>query len=301
MSVNEAPAAPQISVIIPAYGEVDSVRHTLAALARQDLDPECFEVIVCDNNPRPVYAAALNLGPGQQVVHESTPGSYAARNAGVAAARGDLLAFTDADCRPAKSWLRALLTGFGQQASVDILGGPVVLTDIATTKPATLYEAAFAFDQNHSIGTLHYSVTANMAARRRVFAAVGGFDSTLKSGGDLEWGRRAWRAGFVIDYCPAARVFHPARQTVAQLASKRRRIQGGLNQMSRRWRTPWQHLVWIVLPEFQLRSCLRLIARPALKGLSRSGALQVSAIALWLAIVTWLERVRLQVGGDAIR
>ncbi len=78
----------------------------MAALAGQSLGADAFEIVIVDNDaPAPTPPLAL---PGNaRVVPCPAPGSYAARNAGAAAARGSWLVFSDADCRPAPGWLAA--------------------------------------------------------------------------------------------------------------------------------------------------------------------------------------------------
>ncbi|MEM8761253.1 MAG: glycosyltransferase family A protein, partial [Pseudomonadota bacterium] len=100
-------APPGISVIIPVFNDAGGLARCLDALARQT-DAAPFEVIVVDNgSDPPLDPATLPALPSLRLIRETAPGSYAARNAGIAAARAAILAFTDADCRPRPDWLAA--------------------------------------------------------------------------------------------------------------------------------------------------------------------------------------------------
>ena len=86
---------PLISVVVPVFNDEARLAGCLDALAMQTWPASHREVIVVDNGSVP--PVALRAGAARVIV-ERRPGSYAARNAGVAAAAGEILAFTDADC-----------------------------------------------------------------------------------------------------------------------------------------------------------------------------------------------------------
>jgi glycosyltransferase involved in cell wall biosynthesis len=95
-------SVPRISVIIPAWNEAVRVERLLQALAAQTLDSSLFEVIVIDNGSTDGTADAARKFP-VTVLEEPQPGSYRARNAGLAQVRGEYVAFTDADCTPRRT------------------------------------------------------------------------------------------------------------------------------------------------------------------------------------------------------
>src|SRR5262245_61424835 len=94
---------PFVSVIIPVFGDVEPLATCLDHLEHQTYSRACFEVIVADNGC-PDLARAVR-GRDVRVVREPKPGSYAARNAGLAIAAGEIIAFTDADCLPSADWI----------------------------------------------------------------------------------------------------------------------------------------------------------------------------------------------------
>ena len=100
-------ARPEISVVAPVYRHWALVPGLLAALGAQSLDADRFEILLVDNDPA-AGTAPPPLPGNARVLPGTAPGSYAARNAGAASARGALIAFTDADCNPDPDWLEAL-------------------------------------------------------------------------------------------------------------------------------------------------------------------------------------------------
>src|SRR5207248_7276046 len=102
MDSGAADTARLVSVIIPHFNDTDNLERCLQLLAAQTLPANQFEVIVADNNSAGGLAAVETIcGVRARVVPAPIQGAAEARNAGVAAARGQVLAFLDSDCRPA--------------------------------------------------------------------------------------------------------------------------------------------------------------------------------------------------------
>lgn len=206
-----------LSVIIPVYKDDGRLAMCLRALAQQTYRGP-LEILVVDNgSPTPP-----TVPEDVRLLHEPTPGSYAARNAGIQAARGDRLVFTDADCLPEPGWLDALDRALDEAPRAT---GPVPLFVESKRTAAAIYDCLFAFTQeaNHAAG---FGITANLAVRREVFDDVGPF-SEVASIGDREWGQRAQEAGHDIAWAPEAVVLHPARERLGDLLRKMRRLEGG--------------------------------------------------------------------------
>src|SRR5690606_31008932 len=96
---------PRVSVIVPVRDDVEGLSRCVAALQAQDYPTDRFEVVVIDNGSIRDLRPVVPDEPRFRLVREDRPGSYVARNAGVAVATGEVLAFTDADCRPRADWL----------------------------------------------------------------------------------------------------------------------------------------------------------------------------------------------------
>ncbi len=222
-----AAAMPAVSVIVPVYRHWELVPDLLAGLAAQDFRD--FELLLVDNapdEPRPALALPAPDLPAARVIPCATPGSYAARNAGIAAARGRLLVFTDADCLPDPGWLAALAAA-AAAGPERLLAGPVRMT-LAGPSPTAweAYDLIRGIPQARYV-RLGYAATANLAVPAAVFARLGGFDEGRLSGGDAAFCRRARAAGTPIALVEAAVVAHPARASWEELARKARRVKGG--------------------------------------------------------------------------
>jgi GT2 family glycosyltransferase len=222
MSTNkqEAPAA---SVIIPTFRDWPGVAQCLAALARQTLPAQRFEIIVVDND---ALHAPPPLPAGVRCLHQPTGFSYAARNAGAAVAQGRVLAFTDADCLPAPGWLQAGLAALDTHPQYALVSGRI---EVFSPKPNVVfrYETLFEFQQQQWAEQRHFGATANLFVRRSAFDQLGGFDAGMKSGGDADFGHRAGTLGLRLGYEAQALVLHPSRNTIGEVLQKNRRIATG--------------------------------------------------------------------------
>jgi len=213
---------PKVSVVVPHYRDLTGLDICLSALGRQTWPTADFEIVVADNaSPEGEAAVAKVIAGRARLVVVEAKGAAPARNGGVAAARGEILAFTDSDCQPAPEWLAE---GLAALAKFDLVGGAmtVLVEDAAHLTPAEAFERVFAFDNAAYVRDKAFTVTANLFCPRVLFDRVGGFRTGVSE--DLEWSLRARDAGYRIGYAPAAVVGHPARRTWAELTTKWRRV-----------------------------------------------------------------------------
>lgn len=223
---HQAPSTqPQVAVCIPAHGEPAALERLLVHLHALDQPAGRTQVVVAVDGPDPLLAEIARSAGATVVELPHNRGSYAARNAALDAVDPgvDAVLFTDTDCAPGPGWVAAHLRALeGAAAS----GGAVRVTTSAPPRPAEWVDASRHLRQQHFVLRLGFAATCNLAVRRTVVDALR-FDGSLRSGGDLDFGRRLAAAGHDIVYTPAAWVSHPARRTPSALLTKVARVARG--------------------------------------------------------------------------
>lgn len=237
----EDPSRPVLSVVVPVRNGAGQLGDLLDALDRQEGAPP-FEVVIVDNGSVDGTVEVAAAHPrADRIVHEPDPGSYRARNAGIAVARADLVAFTDVDCRPDPGWVVA---GVAALNAASLVGGRVVQEVGADASPWARYDAGTYLDQEAMVSEQGVAATANLFVRRAVLDSVGWFDPDLESGGDVELCGRARDAGHSLVYESACVVRHRARASAKEMWRLHRRLAAGWGALAARGRRPpaWRDL-----------------------------------------------------------
>jgi glycosyltransferase involved in cell wall biosynthesis len=222
MSVTTPAPSPKVSVIIPHYRDLSGLALCLAALEQQTCPRDRFEIIVADNaSPEGAQAVSDVIAGRARLVVVEEKGAGPARNGGVAASTGEILAFIDSDCVAEPAWIEEALEGL---QAFDFIGGrvKVLVADPRCITPVEAFERVFAFDFKTYIEKQRFTGAGNLFCSRRVFEAVGPFKTEVSE--DKEWSRRAQSCGFRLGYAPRAVVGHPARRTWPELVAKWRRV-----------------------------------------------------------------------------
>jgi glycosyltransferase involved in cell wall biosynthesis len=215
-------SAPRVSVIVPVYNSVQFVRGCLASLNAQSLSPNDYEVVVVDDGSTDGTAetarefAARSRGNFVVVAQPRNAGPAAARNAGLRAARADVVAFTDADCEAAADWLERGLARFDAEPEIAAVEGR---TDPKGETGTLTHQM-----RNDSGGLW---MTCNMLYRRSALDDVGGFDerfrlafledSDVALGVQERGGVIAWDPNVVVRHL----VLHEGRAKFGREARKR--------------------------------------------------------------------------------
>lgn len=213
--------APRVSVVIPTFNRRDRLRRVLAALAAQDVD-ESFEVIVVsdgstDGTDDDLRADDVALPVTAVLQHNRGPA--AARNAGVAKARGELIVFIDDDVVPEPSLLRAHLAAHQGLGDQSVVIGPMLDPPDHTMSPWVSWEQAMLAKQYDDMSAGKYTATArqfytgNASVRRQYLLAVGGFDTEFRRAEDVELAFRLEDLGIEFHFEPNARAWHYAERS----------------------------------------------------------------------------------------
>ncbi|MDT5156681.1 MAG: hypothetical protein QOH51_1038 [Acidobacteriota bacterium] len=284
-----------VSVIVPVWNDSVRLGDCLRSLEGQTYPVDLYEVIVVDNDSAEPVGHVVARFAHARVVCEASPGSYAARNTGLKHARGEVIAFTDADCIPASDWLERGVARLVRVDGCAVVAGRIEIFARTPQRPNAVeqYEALVALAQKEFVSKYGFGATANLFTFREVFAQAGCFLAEVKSGGDLEWGRRVAGCGFRLEYGEDVRVSHPARATLAKLYSKIVRTTGGLHDLKRlkgRAYLEFERSLFVeLLPP--ARALAAVLREPSLR--RRRDRLKVCAVVLFVRYVQVFERLRL--------
>jgi GT2 family glycosyltransferase len=267
---DDPPAAPTTrrpaSVVVCTRDRPEELRRCLAAL--RSLHAAGHEVVVVDNAPDSDRTKDLCAEHPFTYVREPRPGLNRARNRGLASTRTEIVAFTDDDCEPDPRWLDALAAAFDDHRVGAATG--LVLPCELETRSQERFEAYCANRRSFRPKTFSPADTppsaagvagmgANMAFRRSLLEALGGFDPRFDggmptlSGGDTEAFARLLARGQSIAYRPDALVWHRHRREPAAL----RRVVFGYGVglyavLAKRWLEDGDRGVWMTAPRWLL-------------------------------------------------
>jgi GT2 family glycosyltransferase len=231
-----------LSIVIATCGNSEHVVSCVGAILSA-VDGS-FEVVVVENRPHgsTVEAALETHFPDEtriRYVEESRRGLSSARNAGLDAARGELVAFTDDDVRLDPGWAPVVRAAFAAEPEVDCVTGLILPAELETS--AQLLDERFAsFGKGFARRTYsidapppdqplfpytagYFGSGANMTFRADAIREIGGFDRALstgtiaRGGEDLDICIRLLRSGRRLTYEPAAMVWHRHPDTYAGL------------------------------------------------------------------------------------
>ena len=193
-------------MIIPTFNRWHSLQRTLDSLAAQSFPSHQFEIIVVDDGSTDETRAGQRHYPQVTFIRQGNRGPAAARNIGGAAARGDILVFTDDDCSVPPQWLQSI-TDLFSATQCDLLGGTTRNVAISYYW-STIHQSITDFWQHVVNRGDHKDVfltSNNMAIRKTAFDLIGGFDEQyhLPGGEDRDLAMRAvavdLRAHFAAD------------------------------------------------------------------------------------------------------
>ncbi|MCT7956193.1 glycosyltransferase [Laspinema palackyanum] len=217
---------PFVSTIIPVLNDPKRLQICLEALENQTYPKHLYEVLVIDNGSDESIEPIVRQFKQAKMLLEPSPGSYTARNKGILHAKGEVLAFTDADCIPQSDWLFKGTAHLLSVPNCGLVGGKVLFSFKNPHRPtaAELYDQFFFLQQEYYLEYQQFAATANVFTYKQVFEQVGLFNSMLKSGGDREWGKRVFAAGYTQSFAADAAICHPARDSVQKLQRKVTRV-----------------------------------------------------------------------------
>lgn len=211
---------PAVSVVVTVRNEEARLPTLLAAIDRQTLPRNRFQLVIVDDASRDATAAMAIAHQGAIVIAlPSHSGLAAGRNAGIRASTAPLIALTDADCCPADDWLERGVQQV-EELGADILAGGITMPLGPRPSIAALVDATVHLNQEAYVQT-GYGAGANLWIRREVFERVGLFNQRIGLyGDDADLCRRALASGARFVYAPDVYVVHRPRSRVRELVRK---------------------------------------------------------------------------------
>jgi GT2 family glycosyltransferase len=236
---------PRISVVVCSYNGEQTIRDCLEGLRKVEYHD--FEVIIV-NDGSTDKTAAISQEYGFRVISIKNQGLSFARNVGMEAATGDIIAYTDDDAYPDPHWLTYLAQTFMSTTHAGV-GGP----NIAPPEDGQIAECVA-----HSPGgPVHVLLSdheaehipgCNMAFRRECLKAIGGFDPQFRvAGDDVDVCWRLQKQGWTLGFSPAALVYHHRRNSVRAYWKQQKGYGKAEALLERKWPEKYNsvgHLTW---------------------------------------------------------
>ncbi len=204
---------PRVSVVVCAYNAADTLEDCLTSLER--LTYPDYEIILVNDGSRDRTSEIAHSHPRVRVIDTANGGLSAARNVGLAAATGEIVAYTDADVRTDRDWLTYLVQPFLTSDVVGSGGPNVVPPD---DPPVAQSIARAPGGPTHVLlddRVAEHVPGCNMAFRRDALVAVGGFNAIyLRAGDDVDVCWRLQARGWKIGFAASALVWHHHRASI---------------------------------------------------------------------------------------
>lgn len=198
----------KVSVIIPVLNAERKLPNVLDALTVQTYPRDLIEVIVVDNGSEDntqEIAKQYNVN----LLKEKKPGPYAARNRGINAATGEILALLDSGTVPTPQWIEEGLRSMTTQ-HVDLVGGNIVFTLDSGATAGEVFDS-ITFADNRKLVKEGSAAGGNLFVKKEVWTTIGHFPEQ-RTGMDIWWTQKATRHGFKLSFSEKAIVHYQPRR-----------------------------------------------------------------------------------------
>ncbi|MBV6624757.1 MAG: glycosyltransferase [Rivularia sp. (in: Bacteria)] len=212
---------PFISIVIPTYNRPERLSECLESLTKLKYPRDCFEVVVVDDGSKTSLESVVEAFNHQleiTLLKQQNAGPATARNTGAKQAKGEFLAFTDDDCKPAPEWLKTLAANFENHPDC-LIGGKTIniLADnpFSTASQELINYLYSYYNKNPHKAT--FFASNNIAVSTKLFHNIGGFDTTYPRAAaeDREFCDRWLQYGNKMIYAPEVEVYHAHKLTLS--------------------------------------------------------------------------------------
>ncbi len=210
----ELPASPRVTVVVASYNGAPTLKACLQSL--EGLNYPDFEVILVDDGSTDSTPEIAALFPRiRNIRHEQNQGLSAARNTGIYAATGEIIAFTDSDCRADEDWLRYLVGDLLYSGFAGVGGHNFLPPDDSAVAAAVMVSPGGPAHVMLTDRVAEHIPGCNMAFHRWALIELGGFDPVYrKAGDDVDICWRLQQRGYRIGFSPGGFVWHYRRNTI---------------------------------------------------------------------------------------
>jgi O-antigen biosynthesis protein len=213
-------ATPKLSIVVPAFNAAAMLGACLDSL--KTLNYPDYETIVVDDGSTDSTASIANES-GVRTLSTEHRGLAAARNAGAAAATGEIVAYIDADARADRDWLYHLVETITRRDAAAAGGPNFAPQPVSATAAALAAAPGLPREVRAGDDRLGQLCGCNMAIRKSALEKIGGFDEMFTTAGDdTDFSWRLAAAGELLAYAPGAVVIHERRSTMAAYLEQQR-------------------------------------------------------------------------------
>ncbi len=177
-----------ISVMVPAFNEEKGIGQCLAALKEQNFPKNSYEVVVVDNNSTD-KTAQIAQKAGVKVVFEKKQGGVFTLRKGCSLAKGDVIAFTDADSLVPRDWLQKIYQAFQKDPDIVCVGGRTI------HQPRFFLAVLVELIYNYGGWLFRFSPGNNLSIRKGIYQKIGGFRKEINFDADFDLCLRAKKEG----------------------------------------------------------------------------------------------------------
>ena len=205
-----------VSIIVPVYNGAHTIEECIKSLLNLEYPEDKYEIIIVDNNSTDTTVEIVKKYP-VKLLHEGKQSSYPARNLGIKNAKGEIVAFTDADCIVDKMWLEQMVKTFEDETTAGMGGeilayNPKSIAERYSDKSDVLSQKD-NFEYKFVNLKMPFIATANAAYKKEILDEIGHFDDSFLISGDIDLTWRVLMKGYRMVYEPKALVFHRHRTT----------------------------------------------------------------------------------------
>lgn len=208
------PAAPRVSVVIASYNGAATLKTCLQSL--ENLNYPDYEVILVDDGSTDSTQEIARMFPRvRSLRHDRNQGLSAARNTGIYAATGEIIAFTDSDCRADEDWLYYVVADLLHAGFAGMGGHNLLPSDDSAVAAAVMVSPGGPAHVMLTDRVAEHIPGCNMVFHRWALLELGGFDPVYrKAGDDVDICWRLQQQGYRIGFSPGGFVWHYRRNTV---------------------------------------------------------------------------------------